>query len=183
MVASKLQMHVSPLPSKISTKFQRLYLCFLGSSFPMGLTRQHCDRTESGKIQDGGLKTSNACISASTQVINALPMATPMFLESSIPTGLGRIMRAQTGRKLKRWQVVNFKYADVPPCNQNFSYHMGVFTRKQVSLTFAEHFVLPISGLVAHHSHKFQLNAGPRKRRYSRWNSVDILSESAETRN
>ena len=30
MAASKLQMLVSPLPDKISTKFQRLYPCFLG---------------------------------------------------------------------------------------------------------------------------------------------------------
>jgi len=28
--ASKLKMHVSPLPDKISAKFQRLYLCFRG---------------------------------------------------------------------------------------------------------------------------------------------------------
>ena len=32
MAASKLQMHESPLPYKISTKFQRLYLCFWGSA-------------------------------------------------------------------------------------------------------------------------------------------------------
>ena len=50
-------------------------------------------------------------------------------------------------------------------------------------LAFAEHFVLPTSGLVAHHSHKFQWNTAPQNRRYSRWNFVDILSESAETRN
>ena len=31
------------------------------------------------------------------------------------------------------------------------------------SLAFAEHFVLSASSLVAHHSHKFQWNAGPQK--------------------
>ena len=51
---------------------------------------------------------------------------------------------------------------------------------KSNNLAFAEHFVLPTSGLVAHHYHKFQWNAGRQKRRYSRWNSVDILSEIAE---
>jgi len=33
MAASKLEMHVSPLPDKISTKYQRLYLCFQEPSF------------------------------------------------------------------------------------------------------------------------------------------------------
>jgi len=31
--ASKLQMHVSPLPDEISAKFQRLYLCFRDPAF------------------------------------------------------------------------------------------------------------------------------------------------------
>ena len=33
MVASKLQMHVTPFPDKISTKFRRLYYCFRGLAF------------------------------------------------------------------------------------------------------------------------------------------------------
>jgi len=33
MTASKLEMHVSPLPDKISTKFQRLNLCFRLTAF------------------------------------------------------------------------------------------------------------------------------------------------------
>jgi len=33
MAASKLEMHVSPLPDKISTKFQKLFLCFRGPAF------------------------------------------------------------------------------------------------------------------------------------------------------
>ena len=37
--------------------------------------------------------------------------------------------------------------------------------------------MLSTSGLVAHHSHKFQWNTEPQKHRYGRWNSVDILSE------
>ena len=64
--------------------------------------------------------------------------------------------------------------------DQNFSYHMGVITRNQVSFAFAEHFVLSTSGLVAHHSHKFQWNAGPQKHRFSGWNFVDILSGSGQ---
>jgi len=33
MATAKLQMYVSPLPDKIPTKFQRLYLCFRGPAF------------------------------------------------------------------------------------------------------------------------------------------------------
>ena len=45
---------------------------FSESSFPLGLMRRLCDRTGSGKIQDGGLLTSNARISASKQDINEI---------------------------------------------------------------------------------------------------------------
>ena len=89
-------------------------------------------------------------------------------------------------RKQKRWQFLNFKYAYVPSCQLIKTLvviWVSLPENKSNSLAFAEHFVLSTSGLVAHHSHKFQWNAGPKKRRYSRWNSVDILSESADTHN
>ena len=89
-------MHVSPLPDKISTKFQRLYL-FFGSSIPLGLMKILWDQTGSGQIQDGGNQTSNACISASRQDVNEIPTAMPMFSGSSFPLGLMRILCDQTG--------------------------------------------------------------------------------------
>ena len=49
---------------------------------------------------------------------------------------------------------------------------MSLPENKSNSVAFAERFVLSTSGLVAHHSQKFQWNAGPQKRRYSRWNSL-----------
>ena len=70
---------------------------FLRSSIPLGLMRLLCDKTGSGKIQDGGLQISNACISASRQDINEIPMAMPMFFGSSIPTGLDQRLCNQTG--------------------------------------------------------------------------------------
>ena len=39
MAASKLQIHISLLPEKISTKFQRLHICFRGPAF-------HCNSGE-----------------------------------------------------------------------------------------------------------------------------------------
>ena len=57
---------------------------FLGSSFPLGLMRKLCDQTGSGKIQDGDLSTSNACISASRQVFSGDPSVAPMFLGPAI---------------------------------------------------------------------------------------------------
>ena len=97
MAASTLQMHVFPLPDKISTTFQRLYTYFFGSSIPMWLMRILCDQTGSGKIQDGGLWTSNACISAPRQDINDILTAISVFSGSSFPLGLIKILWDQTG--------------------------------------------------------------------------------------
>ena len=89
-----------PLTDEISMKIQHHKLHF-GSSFPLEWMGILCDLTASGKIQDGGLKTSNACISASRQGnkqdINRIPTAKPTFLRSSIPTGLVQILCNQTG--------------------------------------------------------------------------------------
>ena len=105
---------------------------FSGSSFPLGLMRILCDRTGSGQIQDGGLYISNACIYACTLDINAIPTATPMAFGSSFPTGLGRIPRAQTGSREKAISELQISMCTVLLVDQNFSYHMGVITRKQV---------------------------------------------------
>ena len=48
---------------------------FWGSSNPLELVKILCDQTGSGKIKDGGHSTSNACISASRQDINEVPIA------------------------------------------------------------------------------------------------------------
>ena len=58
---------------------------FLRSSIPLGLMRILCDKTRSGKIQDGGLLTSSACIFASRQDINEIPTAIPMLSGFSFP--------------------------------------------------------------------------------------------------
>ena len=106
-----------------------------------------------------------------------------MVFGSSFPTGLGRIPRTQTGSRKMAISELQISICTVLLVDQNFSYHMvSLPANKLNSLAFAEHFVISTSGLVAHHSHKFQWNAGPQKRRYSRWNSVDILSVSAKTR-
>ena len=55
------------------------------------------DQTGSGKIQDGGLLTSSACISASRKDINEIQTAIPMFSGSSFPLGLMRILSDRTG--------------------------------------------------------------------------------------
>jgi len=49
MAASKLEMHVSPLPDKISTKFQRLYLCFRGPASPWDTRAYYSTKTEVDK--------------------------------------------------------------------------------------------------------------------------------------
>ena len=67
---------------------------FSGYSFTLRLMRKLCDKTGSGQIQNGGLYTSNVCISACTLDINAIPTTTPMVFGSSFPTGLGRIPRS-----------------------------------------------------------------------------------------
>ena len=48
---------------------------FLRSSIPLALMRILCDKTGSGTIQDGGLLTSSACISAPRRDINEIPTA------------------------------------------------------------------------------------------------------------
>ena len=70
---------------------------FFRSSIPLGLIRILCDKTGSGKIQDVGLLTSSACISASRRDINEIPTAISMFSGSSFPLGLVRILCDQTG--------------------------------------------------------------------------------------
>ena len=97
MVASELRMHISPLPHKISTKVQRLYLFLSGSSIPSGLMKILWDQTGRGKIQDVNLSTSFACLCALRQNINGIPTAIPTFLRSSIPLELVGMMCDQTG--------------------------------------------------------------------------------------
>ena len=56
---------------------------FSGSSYQINLVLLLYDQTGINRkwvIQDGGLQTSNACTSACTQDINAIPTATLMFL-------------------------------------------------------------------------------------------------------
>ena len=55
---------------------------FSQSSFPLGLMRIMCDQIGSGKIQDGGLKTSNECISTPRQDFNEIQTAKPILLRS-----------------------------------------------------------------------------------------------------
>ena len=105
---------------------------FSGSNFPLGLMRIRFDQTGSGKIQDGSLFTSNACVSACTLNINEIQTATPMVFGSSFPTALGRIPLAQTGSKQMAISELQICICTVLLVDQNFSYHMGVITRKQV---------------------------------------------------
>ena len=65
---------------------------YQGSSNPLEPKGKLYKQTGSVKIQDGGIQTSNACISASRQDINEIPTAIPMFLRSSFPMGLMRIL-------------------------------------------------------------------------------------------
>jgi len=52
MADSKLEMHVSPLPDKITTKFKRQYPCFRSYTFHwVGPMRILCDQTGSGKYK------------------------------------------------------------------------------------------------------------------------------------
>ena len=70
---------------------------FSRSKIPLGLLGILWGRTGSGKIQDGGLKTSIAFISAHRQDINDIPTAVLMFLGSSFPLKLVRILCDRTG--------------------------------------------------------------------------------------
>ena len=79
------------------TKIPTAKPTFLRSSIPLGLMRILCDKTGSGKIQDGGLLTSSACISAPRRDINEISTAIPMFPGSSYPLGLMRILCDETG--------------------------------------------------------------------------------------
>ena len=94
-----------------SLNFKFMYLCFqtryqrnpdgytyvFGVKFPLGLMRILYDQTGNGNIQDGGLQTSNACISASRQDINEIPTVMPMFFGSSFPLELVAWLSDQTG--------------------------------------------------------------------------------------
>ena len=46
MAASKLQMHVNPLPDMISMIFQRLYLRFRGLAFHWDISEYHASKPE-----------------------------------------------------------------------------------------------------------------------------------------
>ena len=69
----------------------------LRSSISLGFKGELCDGTESGKIQDGGRQTSNACIFAPRQDINEIPTAIPMFSGSGFPMRLTRRLCDQYG--------------------------------------------------------------------------------------
>ena len=61
---------------------------FLGYSYPMELVALLYDQTGRNRkwiIQDGGLKTSNECVSVSRQDMNEIPTDIPMLLQSSFP--------------------------------------------------------------------------------------------------
>ena len=83
-------------PTRFDRNFNRKTYV-LRSSFPLGLMAKLCDKSGSRKIQDGGLLTSNACISAPWQDINEISPAIPMFLGSSIPLGLMEKLCDKTG--------------------------------------------------------------------------------------
>ena len=148
---------------------------YWGSSYPLELMGRQCDQTISGKIQDGGLQTSNACISASRQKIDAIPTAAPMLLESSIPTRLGWILLTKTGSWKAKMAIseLQIRTYTVLLVDQNFSYHIGVITRKQVKQscicgTFcASHFRFGRTSFS-----QVQWYAGPKKHRYSRLNPL-----------
>jgi len=72
----------------------------LRSSIPLELIGVLCNQTGSGKIQDGGLKTSNAYSSISSQDIYRIQTATtaiPMHLGSKNQLQLVGILCDQTG--------------------------------------------------------------------------------------
>ena len=78
-------------------KFQRLYLHFRGSASHWHSWEYYATKPEVKKIQDGGLLTSNAYISASRHDINEIPTALPTFSGSSFPLALMGILCDQTG--------------------------------------------------------------------------------------
>ena len=104
----------------------------------------------------------------------------PMFLRHSIPTGLERKLRAQTGSRKAKMAIseLQIRTCTVLLVDQNFGYHIGVITRKQVKQS-------RICGTFYAFHFRFGRTSFPQvpKRRYSRLTSVDILSESAEARN
>ena len=56
MAASVHQMHVSPLPDKISTKFQRLCLCFRGIAFHWDIREDYAIKPELEKSKMAAFK-------------------------------------------------------------------------------------------------------------------------------
>ena len=74
-------------PSRYQRNFNG-YTFFSGSSIPLGLMELLWDQTGNGKIQDGDLSTSIACLCALGQDIKGIPTAIPTFLWSSIPLEL-----------------------------------------------------------------------------------------------
>ena len=105
---------------------------FSGSSFPMGLMRILCNQTGSGKIQEGGLKNLNACICACTLDINAIPAATPMVLGPAFQLDWGGYRAPKPEVEKMATSELQISIYTVLLVYQNFSYHMGVITRKQV---------------------------------------------------
>ena len=96
MAASKLQMHQSLLPNKISTKFRRLNPRFW-VQHSNGTRSKIVQPNRKWVIQDGGFQTSNACIFASRQDINEIPTAMLIFWGFSFPLGLITWLCDQTG--------------------------------------------------------------------------------------
>ena len=94
--------------------------------------------------------------------------------------------RADTARPNRKQKMaiseLQISICTVLLVDQNFSYQMDVITRLQVKQSrICETFRAFHFRLVAHHSHKFQWNARPQKRRYSRWNFIHNLSGNGDS--
>ena len=97
MAASKLQMHVSPLPDKISTKFQRLFLCFRGLAFHWDIWEDYETKPEVEKFK---MATSQLQLRASTlsgKISMEFKRLYLRFRGASFPLGLTRILCDQAG--------------------------------------------------------------------------------------
>ena len=107
MAASKLEIHASPLVQKIATKFQRLYLCFWGSSYPtegVAMPYDKTGRNRKWKIQDGGPQTWYNYILACTRESDGVSSAVPMTPGSSYAMEVMAMLYDQTGRN-RRWEI------------------------------------------------------------------------------
>ena len=95
MAASKLQMHVNSLPDKILSKFQRLYLCFLGPAFHWDSWEYYATVPEVGKCKMAASKLQMHVLSLAHKISTQFQLLHPCFFRSSFLTGQGRIPRAQ----------------------------------------------------------------------------------------